>query len=226
VLRLSRGSGCVQDRVLVAELPGHADWGLGDPCTIAGVSAAILEGLRGLGIRELAVVGHSLGGYRALHLAASADVRVTRVVTLGGFADLADLRKNYPALADMAEQGSAPVANVIRPRLFAPGFSEREPERAAEVHAYTADMDPASLAAQLRTVSIVEDLRPSLPKVQARVLACHGTEDLIVPPTFSEDIVAGVKGAELRRLSGVEHFPLFEDQETTVALIEGALTAR
>src|SRR5262249_15558661 len=119
-------------RVIQVELPGYGDWGLREPGTTAGVSLAIARHLDELGVREIDVVGHSLGGYRALHLAVSTAIDVRTIVTLGGFADLGERRQLYPTLAEMAARDISGLADAFMPSVFAPGYAAAHPQRAAE----------------------------------------------------------------------------------------------
>jgi pimeloyl-ACP methyl ester carboxylesterase len=69
---------------LLLELPGHGVTPSGDaPFRIESFAAAVLEELDRRGIARASFFGYSMGGYVALHLAATNPHRVERVATLG-----------------------------------------------------------------------------------------------------------------------------------------------
>ena len=68
---------------LIIELPGHGATPLGDHTfRIDAFSRHVLAALDARGIEHADVFGYSMGGYVALHLAATASSRVRRVATL------------------------------------------------------------------------------------------------------------------------------------------------
>ena len=210
-------------QVIVAELPGYEGFCLGNAGGIQDVSQGIQEKLLRLGVRQLSVVGHSLGGYRALHLALSTVLEITTVVTLGGFADLGEAKRIYLELADIAEQSTAQLADAFMPNACPSGFAKTHPPRAAAVRGYVADMHGPTLAAQLRVLAHLDDLRPRLSGLRAAVVAIHGAADLVIPPVRSAELVASVPNGRLESFSGVGHFPLCEAEDRTLAAIERGL---
>ena len=70
-------------RVTVIELPGHGTTTLGDASFgVETFSRSVLAEMARLGIAHADFFGYSMGGYVALHLAATAADRVARVATL------------------------------------------------------------------------------------------------------------------------------------------------
>ena len=70
-------------RVLVMELPGHGATGLHDDrFGIEAFSEAVLREMTARDVDRADFFGYSMGGYVALHLAAAAPDRVSRVATL------------------------------------------------------------------------------------------------------------------------------------------------
>jgi len=69
--------------VTTLELPGHGTTPLTDASfAIEGFAQAVVDALDQRGIRQGDFFGYSMGGYVALHLAATAPARVRRVATL------------------------------------------------------------------------------------------------------------------------------------------------
>lgn len=76
-------AGDVPEPVLV-DLPGWGDAGLTPPPTVDAACDAVVRALEHLGYTEWDVVGHSLGGFLALHLAAAHPRRVRSVTLVSG----------------------------------------------------------------------------------------------------------------------------------------------
>ena len=70
-------------RVTVLELPGHGSSALGDSSFgVETFSRFVIEEMSARSIAQADIFGYSMGGYVALHLAATAPDRVARVATL------------------------------------------------------------------------------------------------------------------------------------------------
>lgn len=184
--------------VWAVELPAHgaADPGAETPATIAAEVADALADLPG----PRALVGHSLGGAVAAHVAAARPDEVSDLVLIapGGLgADLdagfltgfADLRTPEAALAHLRRL-------VVRDRLITPAM-------AAHVLAHL-DLPGrrAALAAQAR--ALIAAPPPPLPHM-ARVI--WGAEDRVNPP--DPVFLAGL-GTRALVLPGTGHLPQVE----------------
>jgi 2-succinyl-6-hydroxy-2,4-cyclohexadiene-1-carboxylate synthase len=77
--------------VLAPDLPGHGDSGVPDPAYgLAEAAETIAETLEAEGRGAVTVIGYSLGGRLALHLATAHPERVSRLVVIGASAGLSD----------------------------------------------------------------------------------------------------------------------------------------
>jgi len=101
-------------RVLVPHLPGygatpHAPGSQG----VEAIEAALIEALALRHVKNPVLVGHSMGGYRALSLALAMGARA--VVCLGGFAELSpEEQGRFKGFAD-ALRGGPTCARCCRP---------------------------------------------------------------------------------------------------------------
>jgi pimeloyl-ACP methyl ester carboxylesterase len=215
-------------RVLVPALPGYRPTPPLQPYSLAGVQHALEDALLERGVREAAVVAFSAGVYRALALALSGRVRVTRLVLLGGFAGLSpEDRAAYRGFSDwvggMADLTGAELREVACGRFLSPAYRAAHPEAEAEVRAWLEATAPAPFSDELRALAESEDLHPRLSEVQVPVVARVGTLDVAAPPAYSERLVAGVPHGRLERVEGAGHALLLEDREGTLASLARAL---
>jgi pimeloyl-ACP methyl ester carboxylesterase len=145
------------------------------------------------GIEEVAVVGVSMGGYRALHMALSSRVRVSHVVTLGGFAhygeeEVAAILGFADMLQPLADFSSSDIRAIAPPRFLSPTYLEQHPEAAALVQSWLDVTTPSALAAELRTVANFPNLLPKLGALNVPVTAIVGEKDAATPVALSEEI--------------------------------------
>ncbi len=183
-------------RIWAVDLPGHGDAsdavGDGRAASLAAAVQATLAEIAG----PVQLVGHSLGGLVALHLAAKAPERFSILALIapagvGRRADPAFLRA-FPKLQTEAETQALLVQMVARPRHIAPVM----------VHHVRAALIRPERREGLVTIAealIAEDPLP-LPRLDG-ITVLWGAEDRIIPPP-----------ADLHTptLPGVGHIPQIE----------------
>ena len=211
-------------RVLVPDLPGYgASPALAGDYDLDRVQQLLEDELLARGVRELAIVGHSLGGWRALELALSSRVRVTHVISLAGFAHPDEaLRAVLAKNAELLRSGFD-----FRPHLVAamtgPGFAEQHPREAAEIVTWIDAAPREVIAAELDAIATAKDRRAKLRELQAPILARVGALDGAVPPRLSEDIARWAPRTTVQIVPGSGHALLHEDRDATIAATMGFL---
>jgi len=220
-------------RVHVADLPGH---GLSAPqanLTLDGIVAALAAALPA-DCEPLAILGWSLGGTVALHWAATAPERVSRLVlvgttpafvarndwphamsaaTLARFGD--ELRVAYRLTLQRfltlqvqgSEQGRATLA-LLRDQLFARG--EPTPAALAE-----------SLALLART-----DLRKEVPHVRAPALVITGGRDMLAPAAAGAWLARALRNAIRIDIAGAAHVPFLSHRDVFLDALTGFIDGR
>ncbi|WP_240183610.1 alpha/beta fold hydrolase [Leifsonia aquatica] len=233
--------GDVSDLV-VPDLPGWGD----SPADVAhldaaSLAAAVAATLRALGYERWRVVGHSLGGFVALELAAQEPTATLSVVlvsgtTFGGHGDelrLPQLIRRYAPLVGLlavmhvlVALGPATASRLVTALdrwhllglLTAPLFGRRVPEAVADL---AHDLRPAAF---IRAVACARRYpaaeRWSL--VTCPVVAVHGDHDLFSPA--SDDLALAAILPQLRSITVPDtgHFAHVEHP----SLLAGALHAR
>ncbi|HYJ79654.1 MAG TPA: alpha/beta fold hydrolase, partial [Longimicrobiaceae bacterium] len=185
----------------------HGPGTLPDVPTLAGVLARWVEGLaRG----PVHLVGHSMGGHLAIHLAAEHPGLLRRLV----LADAAGIpRPLTPRTLLRLARASAP------PRRWGdPAF----------LPVIWGDALAAGPFTALRGLSHIlrDDVRPLLPRITAPTLVVWGARDTLVPLEHGRRMRAKIPGARLLVVQGACHNPMVDRaaafNAAVVAFLDGA----
>ena len=195
-------------------LPVHA------PYAVADMAADAIGVLDALGLPRVQVVGASLGGMIAQHLAARHPQRVARLtlmMTTSGARHLpqpsARVRMallegrsvapgDTEALVDRLERVFALIGSpAYRPQSQAERQAVRERLRASVQRAYR----PAGVARQLVAVVADGDRSQLLARITAPTHIVHGAADPLVPVAAAHDLQARIAGATLEVIEGMGH---------------------
>jgi pimeloyl-ACP methyl ester carboxylesterase len=195
-------------------LPVHA------PYTIADMAADTVGVLDALGLPAVQLVGASMGGMIAQHVAAMHPQRVARLtllMTSSGArhlpqpsarvrAALIDRRAIAPgdleALVDRLERVFTVIGSPAwRPQSDAERDAFRERLRASVRRAYR----PAGVARQLVAVAADGDRSALLARITAPTHIVHGSADPLVPVAAAHDLQARIAGATLEVIEGMGH---------------------
>ncbi len=185
--------------------------------TIADMAADTIGVLDALGIDRAHIVGASMGGMIAQHIAARHPQRVsalTLMMTTSGArklpgpsakarAAMLDRRgldaKNIEAIVDRLER----VFTVIGSPAYRPASRDefRQRLRASVQRAYR----PAGVSRQLIAVAADGDRSPMLARITAPTHIIHGAADPLVPVASAHDIRAKISAATLDIIEGMGH---------------------
>jgi 3-oxoadipate enol-lactonase len=210
-------------RVLLPDMPGYGGTPRPESCALDVVQGEIEDALISAGISDVALVGCSVGGYRALSIALANRVHVTHVIALGGMATLpTDAREGQRQMAAGLRGGVDLVAIVVE-KLFSPGYAATHPEVVPMVERWLRTTPVEVLAAEAEAIADMRDLRPMLARLEVPVLARVGDADVATPPDWSREITAGTPKAPLEIVPGAGHLLAIEDLAGTSAAIERLL---
>jgi pimeloyl-ACP methyl ester carboxylesterase len=189
------------------------------PYSIADMAADALGVLDALGVAQAHVVGASMGGMIAQHMAATAPQRVARLTLLmttsGARALPGPSTRVRMALLDRGGAAGDVQSQVNRlARVFtligSPAYRART---AAEYETFIARLRasvlrayrPAGVARQLLAVAADGDRSPMLARIQAPTHIVHGAADPLVPVAAARDLHAKIKGSTLEIIDGMGH---------------------
>lgn len=201
-----RNGGVELARALLG-LPVRAPYTLSD---MAGDAAALLDHL---GIERAHVVGASMGGMIAQHLAFERPERVASLVSIMSTTGARTVSRPEPrALRALfartprdAEEAGLVFERVMR-TISGTGFPlESEELRALGRLAYERGSNPAGFHRQMAAIAKSGDRTRRLQGVRAPTLVLHGDQDPLVPLVAGRATAAAIPGARLRVIEGMGH---------------------
>lgn len=196
--------------------------------------------LNAMGLPQVSLVGHSLGGAVAVTYALTHPVRVERMALVGslvpGFPYELSLPARVAALPAIGELlalcGCAPVFKASIARCFASPIPAEVDFLVDSYYAERASVEArAAFLATLRhlradLVERVDAYRRALATLDLPVLFIHGRQDRVVPPSHCAAAVTGLARAGLRWVDRCGHFPHIEQADTVNAWLAEFLVAR
>lgn len=174
-----------------------------------GLAAVLTDWLDAIGVERADIVGHSMGGQVAIHLAASAPERVRRLV-----------------LAD-----ASGIPRPLRPSEVVRFAAEVLAPRSWVSPRFLPTIARDALAAGPRTLLratlhiLRDDVRPLLPRILAPTLLIWGALDPLTPPEQGAEMAASVPRSVLVTLPEASHVPMVEATASFNAALLGFLLA-
>lgn len=231
------------DRVLI-DLPGWGESTKGvrlENFSIEAVALAITDVLSSLGYRRWNLVGHSMGGFLALHIAAAWPDRTAGVATISATTfDVAEAAGRplcrlprspafvgmlllMRALAALGPWGPAlvnAIASTAAMRLLmSPFFEYPETISSRVIRGLGTDARPSSFVAAARAAAHY-DFR-QWRAIRCPVLATRGDNDIFTPRSDLVRLAAVVPHAQIVTIPCCGHFANIEQPEHVQKLLEG-----
>lgn len=173
------------------------------------------------------LLGWSLGGLVALHLAHRHPKKVRRLCLTAGFAKL-QAAPDYPhGLAKPALDKMIPLFRQDYPKYMRQ-FLELQllhnTNRADIISAILPDIlkngTPKALESALEALNRA-DARPLLPHIRQPVLLVYGNKDSITPPRMGEYLAQNLPNAELKIIDKAAHAPFLSHADNFASLLAG-----
>lgn len=195
-------------RVISPDLRGHgrspAPEGVYTMRLLAKDVAALLDEL---GLEQVVLAGHSMGGYAALAFAQAYPDRLRglALVASQAAADPPERRQGrYETAAQVAAQGMAPVAAAMAPRLAVdPGLVE--PLRSLILRG-----SPTGTIGALQGMAERPDLTDFISGLDLPVLVLAGEQDAFIPVDRSRALAARLRRGRLAIIPGAGHVLMLE----------------
>jgi pimeloyl-ACP methyl ester carboxylesterase len=189
-------------RCAAIELRGNGALTDPDPALITreGFADDVLAVADALGFETFTLVGCSLGGVVAFELWKRVPQRLDAMVIVGSFA-------RYPEGDDYARAICGTLAGATDMNAFAQSRAARlglPPERYREtVEQMSCKSVTCYCASTMATWT--GDYRELLSTIDVPVLVLHGERDAVAPAALSEEIAAGISGAQLAAVENAGH---------------------
>jgi 3-oxoadipate enol-lactonase len=206
---------CLAERyhVIAVDMPGHGrSSSIHAPITLGEIARGVAAVLQAETDRPAHVIGVSMGGMVAQHLALQWPQGVASLVlcaTTGTFAD--DLRPLLRERGTAAREGMGAVVGATLERWFSPrGRTAPIGRRCAQTLAAN---DPASWAASWAAISELETLE-RLGDLRIPALVITGEADITTPPAASAALAAALPDARLEIVPDAWHMGVFEEPQS------------
>ena len=204
-------------KLILPDLRGFGESAsVGGSYSMADLAADLAGLLDHLGFEQVALAGHSMGGYVALAFARAypARVRGLGLVSSQALADAPDRKDGrYKTAAEVAERGVGIVAEAMTPMLSVD----------VRVQAFVRDLinkqTSMGVVGALKAMAERPDSADLLPAFRFPVVLVHGDADALIPLERAREVASVVSQAKLFVLHGAGHMPMMEfPHETAEAL--------
>lgn len=186
---------------------------VGAPYELRDMAGDALGLMDALGIRQFHLLGASMGGMIAQHVADMAPQRVRSLTLVMTSSGAQGLPAPSPALLRLLSRRDAPSREVALEQqadlLAALGSPTVVDDRAMLLHqaevAYDRAFNPVGVERQLLAILAETSRVDLLNRLQVPTLVVHGTADPLLPVMHGVHVAAHVRGSELRLIPGLAH---------------------
>lgn len=184
---------------------GHGNSPVTDgPYSIGDLADDLIGLLDRLDIERAHLVGLSLGGATAMHVAARRPERVESLAVLCTAAHFPPMRAWTDRAALVRQSGTGAVAEAVVERWFTERYRASQPASVRRYQAMVAETPAEGYAGCCDALAQL-DLRAELSSIAATTLAIAGDNDPATPPAALEDIVGAIPMARLLVVQQAAH---------------------
>ncbi len=210
--------------VLAVDLPGHGGSAGPPPDSIAGYADWVAEVIPAAGFPAASVVGHSMGSFIGLHLAAHYPQRVDRLALLGTAAAM----PVHPDLLAAAEAGDPRAFELITHWSLAPrsqlgGHQTPGLWMTGESLRLLEHMAPGVLANDLWACNTYVEAIEAAATVTCPTLLLLGELDVMTRPAAARPLAAALPDATTVILPGTGHLMMIEQPDPVIDTLAGFL---
>ena len=184
----------------------------GPPYRLVDLAADAVAVLDHLDVHAAHVLGRSMGGMVAQHLAARWPERVRSLTVLASTSGADDVGRPTPEAADAltaptpSDRAGILAAGVARGRLTgSPGWYDEADAHRRLAARYDRGHHPEGTARQLWAILADPDRTPMLAGVVAPTLVLHGELDPLVTPSGGAAVAAAIAGARVELIADLGH---------------------
>lgn len=183
------------------------------PYTLTDMADDALGLMDALQIQQFHVLGASMGGMIAQHLAAMAPQRVESLTLIMTSSGAEGLPAPNAALVQLLSRRSAPNREVALEQqadlLAALGSPNIKDDRQALLHqaalSYDRAFNPEGVKRQIMAILAEPSRVPLLNQLRVPALVVHGTADPLLPVMHGVHLAAHIQGSQLKLIPGMAH---------------------
>lgn len=215
-------------KVITIDLPGHGESGyLGEVHSIDLMADCVNAVLNHLQIEQSIVVGHSMGGYVAVHLA---EKHPEKVKAFGFFhshadADSQETKNNRNRIIAILNKNYVTWVNQFIPDLFADCNKEKYLPEIKHLQQIAGNMNARQIIAAQAGLRDRESKLAFLAATDQPVFFIIGKDDNSMPVSKVLDQAILPKHCEILLLSDVAHMGFIEAKETTLNFLHGFISS-
>lgn len=170
---------------------------------------------------RFALAGLSLGGMIAVEIMQIAAGRISKLALLDTNmrSQTADERDIRHARIRLADEGRFETVLGLQMSRFIPAYRLPDKPLVDEVVTMCQEIGPAIYKRQEALAAIRVDRRPDLPRIACLTIVVCGRDDQATPLFMSEEIAAGIRGAELTVIERCGHLITLEKPAETNAIL-------
>jgi pimeloyl-ACP methyl ester carboxylesterase len=164
------------------------------------------------GVKNIALVGHSMGGYVALAFAAKYPYLVDSLALIGSqtLADTPEKRDGrYKTAQQVQESGVSVVADAMTAKFSA------NPETQSVIRELILRQNKAGVIGALKAMAERDDLTSLFTMSDHPFVMIHGDADELIPVERAREAKPLRPSAQLFELPGVGHLPMMDAPEKT-----------
>jgi len=210
-------------RVILPDLRGHGDSGVGEGPATMEKHALDLEGvLRAEGVGRALFAGVSIGGYALFEFWRRFRGRVAGLVLCNSKAqaDTAEGRAaRLQAATDVLERGTEPFFESMVPKLLGKTTLSTRPDLVEGALRMMRRMSAEDVAAVQRGMAERPDSVETLKTIKVPVLVVTGDEDVLTGIGEAELMRRHIPGAEMKVISRAGHYSPWEQPEEAGRLL-------
>jgi len=197
--------------VIAPDARGHGNSALAEPVTVERFAQDAIAIADALGIPRFGVMGISMGGQAAMHIAAKASERVNFLIAAD--TSLGAAGKGTDRVAETEKR----IAE-LGPRAFAEEYTRSRLQKTTPDQAMHAFSDmvvktlPDVYVTQLRSI-LSQDLRPHVSKIRCPALVVVGANDVSTPVAAATALRDAIPGARLEIIENANHLSNIDQPE-------------
>lgn len=187
---------------------GRSDAHVPGDLTVEAMAADVVALMDAIGLDRCTFIGHALGGHIGLALALSAPERLDRLVVINGWAKLDPhtARCFDTRLALLSDSGPRAYLHAQPLFLYPPQWISDHHGRIQDEEEDMLAHFPGAEMIQRRVAAVRRfNIAGRLDEIRVPTLLVASDDDMLVPPSASEKLAAGIPGAQLARMAAGAH---------------------